>query len=351
MKNIFALLTLLGGTLNTLLAQPIITSDILFSIGDEAVVHYSETPFNPGPEGAMVSWDFSDLSTSYTINWSSLAPGDTPVQDSFSQATIAFYLPPDEPGNSTDNYAFYQQEGNVFNYLGSVLIGAASDTSYFTLSGNADELYQFPLAFGDNYTDDLAGTNTIKVGNMFFTTDRSGTSTTEVDAYGDLQTPAGTFTNVLRVKRTESIMDDFNGIITSQEIVRYDWMSPDYEYILLHTEEIIIYDFQGNEQSRSNQTYYAEPSLINSISNHPAAPIPLSLYPNPVGDQLVISLPENQQNALMGYRIYDQLGQLIVQKNFLDFNAPLNVASLTPGTYFIEAWNKENRYQQRFIKQ
>ncbi|MDV7396316.1 hypothetical protein RZS08_33285, partial [Arthrospira platensis SPKY1] len=122
-----------------------------------------------------------------------------------------------------DGYSFYYSDGNSLEFLGSALVlnpGSAPDTNYLTLTVDGDLLFEFPLHYGDQMSDDIEGTNTVFAGGSPFVTQRTGTTTTEVDGYGTLITPLGTFNNVLRVKRTESISDSFMGFATTQDVER-----------------------------------------------------------------------------------------------------------------------------------
>ncbi|MEL6973097.1 MAG: hypothetical protein AAFO02_23235, partial [Bacteroidota bacterium] len=315
MINKYLTLLLVLSSLLIIKAQPVVNTNILFSPGDQATVNYVETVFSPGAAGADVEWDFSGLSSSYSIEWMAVTPEITAFQDSFPAATIAFFIPAnDAPQILEDTYAFYRQDGNDFSYLGSTLSGDINgniDTSFFTLNMDADHLYSFPLQFGDSSSDDIAGVNTINLQGNALVTFRTGTTTTEVDGYGTLHTPAGTFENVLRVKRTEDLSDDFSGIATTQEIVRYDWISPNHRYLLFHTEEIIIRDFLGNEQSRSTNTYYSTPEIINNVEQANTTLQSFRVYPNPASNLLQLDVPSALLTQVASLWIYNSQGQRI----------------------------------------
>ena len=334
-------------------AQPTVTADILFSPGDQATINYVETTFSPGPAGADVEWDFSSLNSNNSIDWMAVTPENTAFQDSFPNATIAFFIPGNEtPQLSQTTYAFYQQDGNTFSYLGNTLSGEISgtvDTSYFTLGLDADDIYTFPLQFGDSSSDDVAGTNTINLQGSSLVSQRSGGTTTEVDGYGTLLTPAGTFENVLRVKRTEDLTDNLSGINTTQEIVRYDWLSPNHRYLLFHTEEIIIRDFLGNEQSRSTVTYYSTPEVINS-TKQAVTPQYFQVYPNPTTDQLQLQLPAETWGQRARIRIYNAQGQILYQDIQPTVSNQLSVGELPAGQYWLEILQEEQLYRSIFTK-
>jgi len=63
----------------------------------------------------------------------------------------------------------------------------------------------------------------------------------------------------------------------------------------------------------------------------------LSLYPNPVLQELRITIPANWQNKLLTYEIVTVAGQVVnrVQKNSSSQTEALNVQSLAAGNYFV----------------
>ena len=138
MTDNYLTLLLVLSSLLMVKAQPVVNADILFSPGDQATINYVETMFSPGAAGADVEWDFSGLNSNYSIDWVAVTPENTAFQDSFPAATIAFFIPADDlPQIQGDTYAFYQQAGNNFSYLGSTLSGEINgsvDTSFFTLN-------------------------------------------------------------------------------------------------------------------------------------------------------------------------------------------------------------------------
>lgn len=355
MKYQYLVLFIVAGCVFRVSAQPSITSDILFQIGDAAAVHYSTTDFDPGPAGADVEWDFSTLSSSYQIQWQAVSPQSTGFQDSFPSASIAFTIPGNmSAGVLEDTYAFYEELGSTFHYRGSTLnsdLSGETQTSFFTLNEDPDELYDFPLSFGQMSEDEVAGTNTINAGDNTFVTQRTGTTTTEVDAYGTLHTPMGTFSNTLRVKRTEALTDDFNGISTTQEIVRYDWLSPNHRYILMHMEEIIVRDFLGNEQSRSTQTYYSEPAIINSVDQADANVQTLRVFPNPSVDRLYFDLPTSDLARELNLYVFNSGGQVIQVEAIKNGTHYLDVVGWPSGQYWLEIRNSSSTvYRAQFTR-
>ena len=68
------------------------------------------------------------------------------------------------------------------------------------------------------------------------------------------------------------------------------------------------------------------------------------LYPNPASDLLRIEMPDNF--TLEKVRIYNALGQLILQSNTADFS----VTRLATGVHFVEIETSERTFHKKFIK-
>ena len=155
---------------------------------------------------------------------------------------------------------------------------------------------------------------------------------------------------MLRIKHTEDLSDDFNGIASTQEIVRYDWVSPNYRYLLFHTEEIIIRDFLGNEQSRSTVTYYSTPEVINSTEQVNALTQKVQVYPNPSLGYLQLELPAASLGQRANICIYNAQGQCVYQQSQTKLSEQLIVNQLAAGYYRIKIQQGKNHYQTAFIK-
>lgn len=331
-----------------MLAQPVVNADILLNIGDERPVHYVDTDFNPGDAGINVTWDFSGLQQSYEVTWYAVTPESTGFYEMYPASDIAFHIPgTNRLADENNGWTFYDTgDGEEISLLGSVILipgGDGFDTTYFILE-DPDLLFQFPMTYPDQFSDDISGISVVYFEGQQFELDRSGTTTTEVDGYGTLITPEGTFNNVIRVKRTEDFTDVYLTFVTQQEIVRYDWFSPDYDYLLYHTEEIIIKDGMGNEQNRTTQTWYAEPHLITGLSEKQAAQ--LNVYPNPCHDQ--ITLPAELISNSNEISIHDAQGRMVFSKH--QKTNTIDVSPLMPGIYFITVSDQDEKfYRSRFI--
>lgn len=74
-----------------------------------------------------------------------------------------------------------------------------------------------------------------------------------------------------------------------------------------------------------------------------------SIYPNPVVNELHIQFPENYINA--GLKIYNQLGQRILNTNLTNTFNTVDVSFMSPGLFVLELNSEGNTKTYKFIKQ
>jgi hypothetical protein len=149
----------------------------------------------------------------------------------------------------TKNTTVFKQEGIGYSYQGIPLAAQNKDD---------DEIYQFPLKYGDS---DVSTYNFRFVipGNVL-TFVQSGIRTNVVDGWGSIITPYKTYPNVLRVKTlvngTDSLITQFAKIPIPRRQVIYKWLSAD--------EKIPVLEITGTETNgnfTANQIRYRDKYL------------------------------------------------------------------------------------------
>lgn len=76
-----------------------------------------------------------------------------------------------------------------------------------------------------------------------------------------------------------------------------------------------------------------------------------SVFPNPARDGMTLRIPSSLQLSEMGYRIYDLLGNLVVDKKVDGPDTFIDLANLSNATYLLTVYNKENDLTTfKFIK-
>lgn len=226
-------------------AQIQITSAAMPAAGD-TVRFSSASPvglnLNLSKKGASQSWDYSNLVSTGQDLSQFISANKTPylfyffnqigqkTADSFGVGQFAF----------RNIYSFYSKSSSVFKAE-----GLGYEFSSIPLASNytdEDEIYQFPLAYGDSDVTTFRFKFSIP-GQTFFSVVQKGSRTNVVDGWGSIKTPYKTYSDVLRVKTTvdeiDSIVSSFGGTAFPRKQVIYKWLSAD--------EKIPVLEITGTE--------------------------------------------------------------------------------------------------------
>ncbi len=233
----------------SVLAQISITKNHMPSNGD-AIEYSNASPINIeySKTGADVSWDYSDLSsigdgeeeytsslkTPYLLNFGFTAVGkklmDTLGFSDFQLKNI---------------YNFYQTSNASYRDVGIGFQFAAFPLPQTGKHSDPDEIYLFPLEYGDKDSTTFDVEVPISVGIKLGSFIRTGTRVTTVDGWGTITTPYGKDIECIRVK---SVIDEFDSMRISTPSISIGQRIKRIEYKWLSTtEEIPILMITGNE--------------------------------------------------------------------------------------------------------
>jgi len=209
-------------------------------------------------KGTSQSWDYSKLVASRQDIYRYASANSTPyllyffnqiglkTADSLGAGPVmlkniySFY---------TKNSTVFKQEGIGYSFQGIPLAAQNKDD---------DEIYQFPLKYGDS---DVSTYNFRFVipGNIL-TFVQAGVRTNVVDGWGSIVTPYKTYSNVLRVRTlvsgTDSLITLFGRLPIPRRQVIYKWLSAD--------EKIPVLEITGTETNgtfSANQIHYRDKYL------------------------------------------------------------------------------------------
>ena len=149
----------------------------------------------------------------------------------------------------TKNSTVFKQEGIGYSYQGIPLSAQNKDD---------DEIYQFPLKYGDS---DVSTYNfRFAIPGNVLTFVQAGVRTNVVDGWGSIITPYKSYPNVLRVKTlingTDSLITQFGKVPIPRRQVIYKWLSAD--------EKIPVLEITGTETNgnfTANQIRYRDKYL------------------------------------------------------------------------------------------
>ena len=282
-------------------AQPVLNNTDFGT--DLSGTGYSGTPssLSQGNDGPDQVWDFSGL----TLTQNSTTTNITSVSSNFSNQNYVLEI---TNNNNISVKTYFRRSDSSFESLGIEVLGQANkytDTSI---------MYTFPYTYNTTITDTYKGITDISPKSF----------TTVYDAYGTLITPLGTYTNVIRQKKTEGTT------------VNYIWIQTNPFFILM--EKTIT-----NGTSSSISVFKnTSPLGVDPIEPKKA----MAVFPNPAHTELNIQLPE--QETLDCVAITDITGKIVLKQD-QNLNQ-INVSNLANGLYFIEAHSGNKKFQTKFIK-
>jgi hypothetical protein len=319
----------------SLFAQPTMNQGNMPQIGTKAeFIFYESENVEPGPAGANQTWDFSNIVKSADQSGATspefVAVSEAFQKDDFPDATLA--------EKSDTAYTFYKIENNQL-----IRLGTGYDVGAEILT-DAQLQYQIPFSYGDSYTDDFAGTNFIAE----FESDRSGTITTEADAYGTIKVGEKTYDNALRLKTYIEITDivemEFQGFpvtaTITTELTSYSWvLEGQYYPVFSMTDGVAITEAGGMEfEQEIKNAYGIAPGNISQLSS------PIQIAPEDGATDLEI--PVKLEWVKSQFTSFPQLSQSIEYtlqvsldnafadetKEYITFETSYIVTELMPAT-------------------
>ncbi len=214
-----------------------------------------------------------------------------------------------------------------------------------------DVLYKFPITFGDTDSSVSGFSVTIPpTGTALATIKRNQKRVNEVDGWGSITTPAGTF-DVLRVKssiqRIDSIITALFPLGIPSNIIEYKWLGK--------TKKIPVFQVTGNvigtNYTPTAITFWGQDPLgFNDINNQSA----VSLYPNPTTDNSTLQYTLNKVSDV-DILITNLEGKTVAQFHFKKQASgshseimPLN--SLAKGTYIVKCISDNEVISHKLMK-
>ncbi len=314
-----------------------------------AVGNYSAT-------GTNFSWSFSLTPTGQEIR-KFQASAQTPYFFYFFfpkyGEKILDSLPlPNIPGNpiSIRNiYSFYRKVTSPSSFnsegLGLTMSGIPIGATY----SDEDELYKFPLAYGnrDSTTFKLSTPSNSLIP---FTYKKQGYRITEADGWGTITTPYGT-ASCLRVVTTQYSIDTI--AISALPVGLNKFGFPNYmrSYQWLTAGEKIPYlEVMGNVVAGNftpTQVRYRDRArVITAIQEENAFSPVISVFPNPAVDELTITTAQQQEALSM--EMTDLQGKVVKEWLSGEGQGPVNqhkisVAGMAKGLYILNASGKTGR--------
>jgi len=249
--------------------------------------------------------------------------------------------------NVTGVYNYYYNSSSEFRQpgFGAVISGVPLPIAY----SPHDVLYRFPMTYGNqdsvSYTYEVDLTSTL---GLYYNVRR--TRHNEVDGWGTLQTPFGTF-SVLRVNSTvieqDSIYVDSLGLglktppITSHE---YKWMGKTFGLPLLQINTNATGGVQQIIYQDSIRTIGIDEPVINLSQ--------LEVFPNPAHDNIRVKI--NLKNkAEAKFIVFSSDGRVVYDRSYNNLpvgtsTIPIDIGNWAAGLYTISVESGRGRMTEIF---
>ena len=224
---------------------------VVLTFGEDTLV----AGIAPGPAGAGQSWDFLSLGLHSAFQNTVLDPAETPFSLDFPDADFALF--------GTDGfYSYAQVADEALLALGgsAPLPGGSSATARFD---PPQKLLPAPATYGSSFDNDFGFT--IFLDGAIFGVDsvqirERGSQLAEIDAYGSLKIPSGTYETLRQRVETitiDSVFIQFFGnwipfTAAADTTIAYEWWAKEGRGRVLSLE----YDAAGNALSATHLTSY-----------------------------------------------------------------------------------------------
>lgn len=335
MKKVFTPAVLFLFALVQLNAQITVNEEdvpVVYDVVIEAIDTVVDASITVGANGST-SWDYSALMAHDTVETFFVEIVNTPHAGTFPSSNLVAF-------QNGGTYTYFSKTSERLEVLGtSTSLDLDTDTLDLIIKyDNPATLIEFPCTYQTTFTDTskfsiglpgsilgIPAVDSVAFGTTTY-------STTEVDAFGELTTPLGTF-DVIRLK-TEDVSFDttsfFFGGFSTVEGDSIGILSTDYTFwasqnginfpvatLNLDSTGIVgvnwLFDF-------TSSTQYATPTVDFQIG------------PNPTSEFMNLELKEDFQGSM---EIVDFNGKLVFQQPLNTYKTNITTAGFLPGQYVL----------------
>ena len=302
------------GSAMTALAQPTIQANQFNYLQAPAFTYKyqtGQTAVAPGPSGANVTWNFTSLGPGSNLDYTTGAcPGDVDC-GTFPGANQMVKV-------GTLAKVYYEKTNAGLEQIGE----KASGTFVYS---NPMKYMQFPMTYNQTYNDTYASSNGADT--------RNGTVTSTIDGYGTLQTPTGTYTNVLRQKIVENTTVTTGGVSVNMIFTHYYWTKADMHHQVMSIISTEITSAPVPVPATYTVVYTTAAPGGVGIEQRELLANETEMFPNPASRELNV---KTRTLPLEHITIFNLLGQQVLQqavKNTQSYSMSLDLA---PGSYFAQ---------------
>jgi Secretion system C-terminal sorting domain len=360
MKTLFTLALLLITTI-VLNAQITVGANDFANANDTVRVSIANTPsgLNYKATGADTTWDYSFLQWSSQRVDKLLDPINTNVMYALYFGNVGFNSHRANiasPGTLNINITSLLTVNNLYNFFyksnSSYIqqgLGMSIDNIPTTVSMiNRDTLYKFPIHFGDaDQVNSSFKVNLPLIGGVL----HQQTRTNQVDGWGTLITPFGTFP-VIRVYTQIASYDSVYidtlhaGLNVPRATQRqYKWIGNGQKEPLLEINTQVVLGIETISSIVYRDSVRNRP-VVSGIDEPAASDFAFNVYPNPSSGNFVISYANEEETQLV---IADLNGKELMHKTFTGQLEMVDASAWAKGIYLVMLTNHAQTQVRKIV--
>jgi len=291
--------------------------------------------------GTGITWDFTALDA-YS--------GETRVYLVGDATTSPFYS---DFGTSVKSLkigaieTFYNSSASSRISQGFVYVEPTLGDVKATFEINDAELVQYPMVYGDAFSDVFSGT--LNVPSMGTST-LSGEIDVTIDGLGTLNLPNGvTYTNVIRLVSMDSTFSTVNApiigatdvIIERTQYEYYDIANSNMPVLMITTIKMIS-SVLNDEQT----LVLASDDPMQYVGLNNAALVNFTVSPNPSSDEIIVA---GEFSSDATYTLIDQNGS-VLSSSSVNNGTIIDISSFANGMYFLNINSNGNTTSKTIVK-
>ncbi|AZB07418.1 T9SS C-terminal target domain-containing protein [Chryseobacterium sp. G0162] len=278
----------------------------------------SGTSITAGSAGANITWDFSIYTGTNPVAYTTrVCPGQSncfrfPGANRITSLT------------NVDSHDFGSMTDTEATMLGSYSGPALGDVTVTYVNPLIE--YKFPVTYLQQF-DDTYEFNSVStaIGN----TNETGQVSVNVDGYGTVITPRGTYSNVLRIKRmrtaTQTIASSPTPITATYTNESYQWVSQTDGMVFSFAINTFVFNGVTNV---SKSVSYLDTAVLSTVDPD-SQKREISVYPNPSTDFITITSKED----LKKITVSSLEGKTVITKGS---SGNIDVSKLPTGIYILQ---------------
>jgi Secretion system C-terminal sorting domain len=315
--------------LGTSLKAQSISNYVAFVPGDSFTTQPIDTTGQtPGPSGAGQTWNFGSVSPTGPVNVTTYTyPDSVPGFTTFPGSTVAI------PGGVAN---FYKLSSSQLEYLGAKQPSTVGDMIY----SNTEVTMVYPITSTTSNTDVFVGRQNFPGGGTHFLS-RNGTVSVTADGTGTIITPAGTFSNVIRVYTIEDYIDtEHVGAVSltpkHYHTDKYTWYREGNRGFV-YQFATLTFPIAGTTTTTRIIEYKTNVTRVGI--SEVASNNEVSVYPNPASESMTVAITTSASEKV-SLSLQNMAGQVVYQLNDLNLQSgkniiPIEVKGFPVGQYIV----------------